>query len=500
MIVKRQDYAYDDDLAELQNEIKFHKKASLTGSNQIVHLRDATRREELSMVYIYMDYSPGGDLYTLAWKAENEKKQIPEIYLWIIFDAISEALHILKTGQAAVFDDVGEAIEVENSSGWGHPLVHLDIKPDNIFLGAPTAPYMGYLTPQLGDFGQVAEYYEGVDYDDLRGGGTPGWGPPEQRDPPEDMWEVPYTDWADGALTEPLDDKSDIWTLGLVIWTLMRSSSFNHDEMEAARDELRFDDEERESVFAADIVAKLPRYDGMYSTKLEDLVKKCLEVKRVRRPDILELRGETCKGLLKAQEVFGNPAVARKEDLMEHLRLSFREEIFKIGGPGPERWKNRKKRKAPARVDSPVTAYGDSDGDGSGSKRRKTRSVHGDGEQRVQGDDDNSGNVIRPSNDEEDDNNVPEAQGPQIEDPNIDRPAGLVQVAAPTDPIRLGLLDAAFSGDPTGRSGFLWYNAVLSARAKDELKWYLGKGRYPSLIKKWDKLNNDDKAMYRRWT
>jgi serine/threonine protein kinase len=47
-------------------------------------------------------------------------------------------------------------MDVSPLPGW-NPIIHLDIKDANIFLGTPTDPYRGYLTPLLADFGLSAD-------------------------------------------------------------------------------------------------------------------------------------------------------------------------------------------------------------------------------------------------------------------------------------------------------------------------------------------------------
>lgn len=83
-------------------------------------------------------------------KIDVANSQIPEMFLWVVFEGLAEALDELE----------------------GYQVLHRDIKPQNVFLGAPGVP-TEYPKPLLADF-DICERYddEGLEPD---GFGTRGY-------------------------------------------------------------------------------------------------------------------------------------------------------------------------------------------------------------------------------------------------------------------------------------------------------------------------------------
>ncbi|KAF2496833.1 kinase-like protein [Lophium mytilinum] len=325
-----------DTREHLQDEARLHKKLSDLGCAHIIGLRSSGDKVHQNTFLLYMDYAPGGDLWQIEKRARSNSKQIPEMYLWIIFDALAEALYVLQNGHSAQFDANGAFIPQEPEPGWDS-IVHRDIKPGNIFLGDVKPPYMGYLTPMLGDFGLAVE---STDDEEFKGGaGTRGWMAPELQISQEELLEKPTIEQDAVAIR----DKTDIWALGLVMWQLMRSSSYPAEHLQAIREEhLDFATPELESPYAKEIVDDhLQNHREMYSTTLERQVRMCVEARQENRPDISRLRREVRVELIRAKGIFGDPGVADPELLMQHLKVRFRDDAFGVGVQGPPRKRRR---------------------------------------------------------------------------------------------------------------------------------------------------------------
>ena len=149
---------------------------------RIVRLHEAIMHT--NTMQLYFDYYPGGDLFNLMVRYFEDWQAIPESFIWFCFLQISEGLAYIHHG----YD---RSIYGPPPSEW-QPIIHGDIKPENIFLGRPTPDSHGYPSLVLGDFG-LATIDEGYV------SGTWKWQPPE----------LPMT-----------SKKADVWALGAVIHAL----------------------------------------------------------------------------------------------------------------------------------------------------------------------------------------------------------------------------------------------------------------------------------------
>ncbi len=113
-------------------------------------------------------------------------------------EAVPVAIHVIET-------------LMQHSSDFGKPLVHLDIKPQNIVLTSSG-------TPKLIDWGiavTAGTPHEFITTSEgekkLNTKGTPGYIPPEAYGDPLD----------DEALPEPYSEKYDSWSLGITMYELL---------------------------------------------------------------------------------------------------------------------------------------------------------------------------------------------------------------------------------------------------------------------------------------
>ena len=195
---------------------------------RIIRLHDAIMHN--NTMQLYFDFYPGGDLHKLMVHYVQEWENFPESFLWHCFLQISEGLAYIHHGydRRLVYDPT-------SASEW-QPIVHGDIKPENIFLGPPTPDSHGYPSLVLGDFGLVS-------IDEQFVSGTWKWQPPE----------LPST-----------SKEADVWALGAVIHALA------HDGQPPLLP--------RPHYMAPGDFYRLPGarspipLEGMYSTELHDLV------------------------------------------------------------------------------------------------------------------------------------------------------------------------------------------------------------------------------------
>lgn len=135
----------------------------------------------------YFEYAPYGSLERLITRYRAWNQYLPESFLWHVFDSLAQIL--------VTFDETGPEVK-EHKTGMvrtADRLIHMDIKPDNIFLGYEQPfddqdhKYGGhqsnvYPMVKIGDFG-VATLTSVKDRENpwrLWGTGTRYYKPPEQ--------------------------------------------------------------------------------------------------------------------------------------------------------------------------------------------------------------------------------------------------------------------------------------------------------------------------------
>ena len=151
---------------------------------RIVRLHEAIMHTHT--MQLYFDYYAGGDLFGVIAGYFEECLAIPESFIWHCFLQLAEALAFIHHGY-----DRRQLGGPPPASEW-QPIIHGDIKPENIFLGPPTNDSHGYPSLVLGDFGLAT-------IDECPVPGTWKWQPPE----------LPMT-----------SKKADVWALGAVIHAL----------------------------------------------------------------------------------------------------------------------------------------------------------------------------------------------------------------------------------------------------------------------------------------
>ncbi|KAM5533725.1 hypothetical protein V8D89_012598 [Ganoderma adspersum] len=159
----------------------------------IVRYHDRHVDRDAGILYILMEFCGGGDLSTVIKQAQRHNRLIPEDTVWNYFMQILLALNYCHhpNGGHGRSSSVGTA-DGENKEKRAQ-ILHRDLKPDNVFLDEGNSV-------KLGDFGlskalpqaSFAQTYVGTPY----------------YMSPELMQEKAY------------DSKSDIWSLGCLVYEL----------------------------------------------------------------------------------------------------------------------------------------------------------------------------------------------------------------------------------------------------------------------------------------
>ena len=112
---------------------------------RIVRLHEAIMHTHT--MQLYFDYYPGGDLFQLNARYVEYWEPVPESFIWHCFLQLSYPLAYIHHGY-----DRRQVSGPPPASEW-QPIVHGDVKPENLFLGPSTEDSHGYPSLVLRDFG-----------------------------------------------------------------------------------------------------------------------------------------------------------------------------------------------------------------------------------------------------------------------------------------------------------------------------------------------------------
>ncbi|GAW22482.1 hypothetical protein ANO14919_120190 [Xylariales sp. No.14919] len=203
-------------------------------------------------LHLYMEYCGNGDLGRVIRDLTKANKYADEEFVWVVFSQLITALYRCHYGVDP--PDVGTAVfnapKIKPRTPPGAvTILHRDLKPENVFLGENNSV-------KLGDFG-LSKMIQSHDFASTYVG-TPFYMSPEI------------------CAAERYTLKSDIWSLGCVIYELCaREPPFN------AKSHLQLVQRIKEGK-----VANLPR---IYSAELMATIKDCLKVNPDARPDTAAL-------------------------------------------------------------------------------------------------------------------------------------------------------------------------------------------------------------------
>lgn len=197
-------------------------------------------------LYIIMEYWDGGDLSLVIKRAKKKNNgYIEEEIIWRIFSQLCLAL---------------KYCHYKNSK----PILHRDIKPANVFIG-------NHDNVKLGDFGLSKVLESSSRYAETNVG-TPYYMSPEQIN------------------EERYNNKSDIWSLGCIIY-------------ETCALKPPFQAENYLSLAMKIKDGKINRIPKQYSDELQNIIKSMLSVNPEDRPSVQELISNNPKINLKVREM-----------------------------------------------------------------------------------------------------------------------------------------------------------------------------------------------------
>ena len=205
------------------NEIRI--LASVKDKN-VVSYKEAFFDEKDSSLGIVMEYADKGDLYQVITERKKTKNYFTEQEIWKVF------IQILK-GLKALHD---------------FKILHRDIKSANVFL------FKGGIC-KLGDLNVSKVARKGLGYTQT---GTPYYASPE-------VWEE-----------KPYDSKSDVWSLGCVIYEMITFRP-------------PFQAQSMEELYKKVMRGIYPKISSKYSEDLSDAIKLMIQVESGARPSCEEL-------------------------------------------------------------------------------------------------------------------------------------------------------------------------------------------------------------------
>ncbi|KAK3818400.1 MAG: kinase-like domain-containing protein [Benniella sp.] len=208
----------------------------------IVEFLERVIDRENSFIYILMEYCEGGDLASVIKRHREKKVPIPEEFVWSIMTQLILALHECHCGVA------------KNESGeepTARPILHRDLKPDNVFLDAKK-------NVKLGDFGLSRSLTN------------------PQRAFAQTYVGTPYYMSPELISDSSYDVKSDIWSLGCIVFEMCAlEPPFLADTQAELDAKIR--------------LGRVPSLPAQYSQELGLIVRSMLQVNPRKRPTTADL-------------------------------------------------------------------------------------------------------------------------------------------------------------------------------------------------------------------
>ncbi|KAI1311182.1 kinase-like protein [Xylaria venustula] len=284
MVVCRKEISYLK-MSQKERE-QLHSEFQILSSLRHPNIVGYFHREHLKQtqeLHLYMEYCGNGDLGRVIRDLARADKYADEEFVWVVFSQLVTALYRCHYGVDP--PDVGNTVLVAPRTKPRVPtgavtILHRDLKPENVFLGQNNSV-------KLGDFG-LSKMIQSHDFASTYVG-TPFYMSPEI------------------CAAERYTLKSDIWSLGCVIYELCaREPPFN------AKSHFQLVQKIKEGK-----VATLPR---IYSAELMAVIRDCLKVNPDARPDTAALLNLPVVRLMRMQ----------REAVDLKSKLSLKEEALNV--------------------------------------------------------------------------------------------------------------------------------------------------------------------------
>jgi serine/threonine protein kinase len=226
---------------------------------------------------VCLEFCPYSDAAELFGRYDNQSKNaapganmtdymLPEPVIWCAFEALIKAGLVMEHGSVGV--------GVQPPAEWdGAAVAHLDMKPNNVFIGEFPDQNVGgnwtmYPTFKVADFGHSCDDNRLPQaFVHYRGRGTESYQAPEQMDAHNYHGRRPI---------DPLDTKTNVWGVGITIMAMMNmwSEAGDKDFREAAQNENH-----------PDLIPSFTADAGnTFSGELKNMVLSCLQFRHVNRP------------------------------------------------------------------------------------------------------------------------------------------------------------------------------------------------------------------------
>ncbi|KAL6710603.1 hypothetical protein ACN47E_008651 [Coniothyrium glycines] len=348
----------DSDIAVVEHEIRINELLDAVGCDHIIkyrgHKAAATSRSTplspednpvlgQNLWHLYSDYAPYGDLSNIIRGHCKARKLVPEHFIWYFLSQMAQALSAFESGICET------SITGNLKQGW-KPLVHSDIKSENIFLCANNTSYPAYPKVVLSDFDHVVD--EGAlntDDDQRWNRGTVGWQAPERY---SRMAQAKAEDYE--PKTWLATRKADIWSVGLAAWNLMQAHKKSYSTLEAdmsgmCQGWVAGDPNFSPANIASNhstVPSDLKHLPEEYSVALCHMVQRCLTNHPDYRPMVDELYTTAQAQLARLDALYGNQLQKDKNAVIEPLKLELGDQAhfsteFAIG----QEYKNHGKRR-----------------------------------------------------------------------------------------------------------------------------------------------------------
>ncbi|KAF5384122.1 hypothetical protein D9615_003274 [Tricholomella constricta] len=267
------------------------------GHDHIVRYHDRYVDRDAGILYILMEYCGGGDLSFVIKQAARTNRPIPEDKIWGYFLQILLALNYCHhpNGHARSSSGSGTGISAFENAGSSAraQILHRDLKPDNVFLD--TADKV-----KLGDFGLSRALTQATFASTYVG--TPYYMSPEL------MQEKAY------------DTKSDIWSLGCVIYELCALKPPFHEAKTH---------QELSNCIRNGRIPPLPRG---YSQALASVIKSMLSLNPAMRPSAAQLlqheRLALTLKVIEAEKILASVKGHRADAAAKERDLNLRETLL----------------------------------------------------------------------------------------------------------------------------------------------------------------------------